>query len=498
MKVLISVTRWFFGLIFCFASIGGLASGEFGFATLSFVLGLILLPPVSKAFFKRKDSNHNQRLQSSKASPKNPKSFKSKLSNLPFPDRTEVIVWHTNAIDKGLRNGDFNLANLSYAKLVESIRQQNITEKGKYDDHLNIIRKEYEEFRSSFNLQYPQEFLPPTERIRKSHSTQSTSLVDVISKTEGNSTTFTIDLDEEELLKQVEDGTLGKKSGSGKRSLEGVVGFCGTTEFSKNKDFCIVYRDGSFDNNKWKNGELALVKDEKVLFKKKIQRPHDCHVSNEGITICCDWLNSEELAGKFLIFDCKGEQLFEQKATANLGACSISENGKVALFETHHSDTGDGGKLFIVDIEAKKEIKRIERPTSFNNAIIDTDKKRIKLIDHREFSFEIDFEGHQINPEEYEEQIMTRGSVYDRLWFYSSKPDEIKFRESGYLTLLKAALADKDASYSYGQDKIYRMIGEYHEGNGDNEQAVENWEKAIEINPKVGIKRRLTALKKKG
>lgn len=99
--------------------------------------------------------------------------FQSKISDLPFPDRIDAIVWHIKAIDKGLANGDLDFANLSYAKLIESIRQQNITENGAFEDHLQTIRKEYDEFRAYSGLEYPQQFLPPSQRQR----TQSASTV---------------------------------------------------------------------------------------------------------------------------------------------------------------------------------------------------------------------------------------------------------------------------------------------------------------------------------
>ncbi len=90
--------------------------------------------------------------------------FQSKILDLPFPDRIDAIVWHSKAIDKGLTSGDLELANLSYAKLIESIRQQNVTENGNFEDHLQTIRKEYDEFRAYYRFEYPQQFLPPSQR----------------------------------------------------------------------------------------------------------------------------------------------------------------------------------------------------------------------------------------------------------------------------------------------------------------------------------------------
>ncbi|OYQ48230.1 hypothetical protein CHU92_00805 [Flavobacterium cyanobacteriorum] len=101
--------------------------------------------------------------------------FQSKISDLSFPDRIDAIVWHINAIDNGLANNDLDLANLSYAKLIESIRQQNVIENGNFEDHLQTIRKEYDEFRAYYGLEYPQQFLPPSQRQKTQSSSTITS-----------------------------------------------------------------------------------------------------------------------------------------------------------------------------------------------------------------------------------------------------------------------------------------------------------------------------------
>lgn len=408
MKVIWTIIRWFFGLLFCLGSIGGFASGEFWQALFSLGLGLLLLPPVTKALSKKPTDNNQQS----------------------FPNtRTQ-----------------------------------------------------------------PQAF--KTTTTQQSNSSQSSDkLVNITTKSVGNNTTeMTIELNEDVFLKKLKDGTLG----SDKREIdiEDITGFYGNKQYSPNRQYCVSYADGHYENDKWKNGDIALVKDKKLLFKKKLQRPNDCFVSNDGIVIACDWLNSDALTGKFLIFNETGEELFFKKTTANLGNCAISDNSQIALFETHNSDTNDGDKIFIVDIANKQIIKKFERPASFNSAIIDTENKRIKLKDHKGFVFEIDFDGNQTNAEEYENHILTKGSVYDRLWVYADKPDEIKLKDPKYLELLTKALTDKDASYSFGKDKIYRMIGEYHEANGDVAKTIENWEKAMQINSKIGVKRKLDILKK--
>ena len=280
-------------------------------------------------------------------------------------------------------------------------------------------------------------------------------------------------------------------------SVQNISGFYGSTEYSSNREYCVMYADGYFNNEKWKNGEIALLRGSTLLFKKKLQRPNSCHVSNDGIVICCDWLDSEALTGEFLVFDNTGEQIFTKKTTANLGACVISSDSKIAIFETFRSDTADSNQLFLTDIEKKTIFNKFSRPHSFNSAEIDTVSHLIKLKDHHGFVFEIDYEGHQTNRVAYENQVLREGSVYDKLWIYESKANDIKNKDENYLYLLIQALDDENASYGFGKDMLYRKIGEYYEAAGDISKTIENWEKALVINLKVGIKRKFDVLKKR-
>ncbi len=138
------------------------------------IIGLIIFLAIRKKKELHPNTNSKTTYQNSPSSPTTQakQKFQSKISTLPFPDRIDALVWHINAIEKGLSIGDLDLANLSYAKLIESIRQQTITEKGKFDDALNAIRDEYTVFRNIYGLEYPQQFLPPSESKRKAAITQ--------------------------------------------------------------------------------------------------------------------------------------------------------------------------------------------------------------------------------------------------------------------------------------------------------------------------------------
>lgn len=455
------------------------------FITILIIGGLIYLLTRKKGSQKQAQPKANNRQGQ----------FESNIPNLVFPDRTDAIEWHSQAIKKGFQNGDLELANLSYAKLIESVRQQNVNTNGKFDSVLEQIREEYQSFRTRFDLDYPEQFLPPSQRKKEKRNTQTNDLVNVSSHTKGNTTTMSIDLNEEELLRRIENGSIGQNEHPDDEYTEDIVGFYGTENFSQNKKFCVVHSGGHYENDKWKNGQFAVLSGKKLLFKKRLERPNDCHISNNGISICCDWLNTDDLAGKFIAFDQTGKQIFSRKTTANLGSSGISNDGKVAIFETYNSSTEDADQIFVVNLEQGAISSKFDRPIAFIKADFNTEKELIKLIDNRNFTYEVDYQGNQTNKDEYDAQILEKGSIYDKLWFYSDKPDEIKFKDKDYLDLLFKATKDKDAQYSFGLDRLYRMIGEYYEANNETSKTIEYWEKAIEVNPKVGVKRKLDKLK---
>lgn len=98
--------------------------------------------------------------------PKNKKTFHPTIEKMAFPDRTDTVNRNSNAILEGFSTENMDLVNLSYAKLIESIRQQNVNTIGDYEQVLGDVRAEYSKFRLAFGYDYPPQFLPPTERSK--------------------------------------------------------------------------------------------------------------------------------------------------------------------------------------------------------------------------------------------------------------------------------------------------------------------------------------------
>ncbi|CAM1342671.1 hypothetical protein [Tenacibaculum amylolyticum] len=131
------------------------------------IIGIVLVTLYYIGKNKQKNQQEKKNLSKKKNSLKSRPSFQSKLSKIKYPDRINAIDWHYQKIQQGLRAGDVDLVNLSYSKLYESIRQQNVNDNGEFNDILEIIKQEYLEFREYFQVEYPEQFLPQEERKKK-------------------------------------------------------------------------------------------------------------------------------------------------------------------------------------------------------------------------------------------------------------------------------------------------------------------------------------------
>lgn len=89
----------------------------------------------------------------------------NKIAETEFPDRSDSISFFEKTIVKSIDNGDLETANLNFAKLIESLRQQNINDKSNSSKKdLEEAKILYADFRKKYSLEYPEQFLQPKDR----------------------------------------------------------------------------------------------------------------------------------------------------------------------------------------------------------------------------------------------------------------------------------------------------------------------------------------------
>jgi hypothetical protein len=311
-----------------------------------------------------------------------------------------------------------------------------------------------------------------------------------------NVTVISLGINEKELKKQLRNGTLGKRAQNYLPGPAEIAGFYGSEVYSPDGAYGVAINDAYEEDGRKVNGKVALVKDGRVLFRKTLRRPMEAAVNNAGVVVCCDDLN-ERLSGRFYCFDPTGGHLFSYDATANLDICAVSADSSLAFFESYGSEASDSNCLFIVDIAARSIVHKFIRPFAFNKVEIDAKAQRLALTNADGFVFICDFTGRQMNRDEYEKRVIDVGELHQKISMFENKSPEERLNNSDYMKWLHQSLTDEEMLRMYGKAWIYRRIGELNEGLGNDLLAIEHYQKALDVDAKIGVKRRLEILKKR-
>lgn len=133
---------------------------------------------------------------------------------------------------------------------------------------------------------------------------------------------------------------------------QGQSHFYGRYYESPNASFLLAYQDGHATlvscNERWIDGIILLIKGNQLLWSRKMERPNDGQVANNGVVIVNDWLRIKgALGGKSYVLNQNGEILFEKVFDSNLASCAISSEGDYAAVSTAFPDNC----IYLVDIK---------------------------------------------------------------------------------------------------------------------------------------------------
>jgi len=133
--VMVSVIRWILGLFILLGGIGGCASEEFGYGVILTILGLVIIPPTSKWFYKKKN-----------------KSEVSTSNNLTKTSSQRKI---TSSTTKKTESGYTSTITINTGAILENIlesRQQREAEIQNYDYQYMTVRGRGLQLLESVNL----------------------------------------------------------------------------------------------------------------------------------------------------------------------------------------------------------------------------------------------------------------------------------------------------------------------------------------------------------
>lgn len=276
-----------------------------------------------------------------------------------------------------------------------------------------------------------------------------------------------------------------------------ATGFYGSYSRSPNGRFRIAWRDGGADRG---NGHYVLIYDEEIVCKGEMERPQDGKVADNGVFILNDCRSPSNLSGTFRAFQMDGSEFLTQDYAANLFTNGLSSDGSLAACQTCNSDDEDDSAILTVfDLAESKELYRFRAESGWPNTYTFSADGEVLTLGYAngegEFAYKLD--GTFIDRDAWIAARLGQGDLYmirrviDET---GGKPDP-KIGEQ-LLAAVDQGLVHNSWRDDRSQALGFRLRGEVLESMGELEHALESYNKALALNSKIGVKRRIDQLRK--
>ena len=277
--------------------------------------------------------------------------------------------------------------------------------------------------------------------------------------------------------------------------------------------FIVGAADGHGENGRTVPGRVTLIDavSGHQLYKVTMKRANNAHVSDEGIVTVENWKSwGGPLAGDFVALAPTGKRLWTKRYKANIYGSGMTVDGSRVFVSTANSPhEAHGCKTFLLDVQTGEVIWTRDGfgqvRVQGNDIVIGIDGDQDRGGNR---FFVLDAEG--LPPPDYNAALAERER---------ERAAEVERQNRGkpWWTLPRVAAGLKDAEADLealaqlldemeGRDqelsdperaKAERYRGEIAERRGGLQEALRHWERAITLDPGVGVKRRLSALRKK-
>lgn len=258
--------------------------------------------------------------------------------------------------------------------------------------------------------------------------------------------------------------------------------------------FVVAVRDSILDGDREIWGTCVLLQDERVQFRHSLHRPHNPHVNDDGVVVVEDWRSSRTLNGALLAFDRAGRPLWCLELRANIYTSGMSADGRHVFLATCNSDDAEhGGRTFLLEAASGRQLwsRRGWGGVRFDGNTLVADVK----LAAGTLSFPFDPDGRL-------DEAHAAAVALDRAERGRGQPWSLLPRLTAAFKLapldlpaIEAMLAEsvgKIEGYTPAvQAKIARFSGDLAHARGQHALAIECWVRALTLDPKSGVKRRL-------
>ncbi len=266
---------------------------------------------------------------------------------------------------------------------------------------------------------------------------------------------------------------------------EGFVGFCNK---SPNGEYSIAFGHKSLNSEK---GMFLLLHNNRIIFKgSNLIRPEAGEVANNGFFILEDWETPGILGSSFYAFSNKGNLLIRQKLEENIFNSAISADGKYAVCQ-------DASSLICLFDLGNSKLMASFYPIVLRvqNFKFEPENKILRIIYDNNIDFRYDFEGNFLDEKKFQKEkvkILSGYQLIDIVTEEIQSKKDVDYNE--IVRLLDAALSKNISQYT--QAKAWRLLGDAFLELNNKEKALQSYKNAINLYPKIGVKRIITKLEK--
>lgn len=270
--------------------------------------------------------------------------------------------------------------------------------------------------------------------------------------------------------------------------------FIGQHASSSDGRFTLVWHDRFTNEGRLVPGRYILLDEGAVAVEGEMARPQDGKVANHGTFVLNDWGSSDSLSGTFHAFRRDGSPIVSRSFSANLLNNGLSRDGGLAVCQTCNAPgSPDSSVLAIFDLAAGEEIACWVPESGWASGYEFPGGERVRMLRRDRPSLDYSLQGDFIDR---------------RLWF----ADEVR---RGTLYVIRLALAEGEEASGVSMDALrdgiaaaraegderfeadaWRLLGEVEEVAGEARAALEAWDRALAVNPRIGVARRAAALRK--
>lgn len=253
------------------------------------------------------------------------------------------------------------------------------------------------------------------------------------------------------------------------------------------------------DDGNSRCGAVLLNGERQLLFIDRLVRPEDARVADDGSVLVMDWGEGASLSGTVVAADCARGVTMRIPTRANLGSCGISLSGSFGAFHTFGANTPDGEQLFLLDLREKQILWKADVPEAWpDRYALDEDNEVLRVSVSSGRSFSYGFDGRVLDADAREAANIADDRedshgyrLFDRasaklatLGDREAKSEDIEAVRGLLIESLERSMSPNTRA------RAFRVLGELAERTEAWDQAHEWYSRALDENPRVGVKRR--------